>query len=70
MFRRFEFLRETDATGISGIGRVAEGVQFGDGRCAVRWLSKLRSTAVYDNFGDVEGIHGHDGLTTFRWLDD
>lgn len=60
---RFHFQRDTDATGVSGTGRVAEGVLFADGTCAVRWLSEHRSTASYASIEDVIAIHGHGGKT-------
>lgn len=59
----FELRREVDETGISGTGTVAQGVIFDDGRCALRWLTACRSTAIYDSIEDVVRIHGHGGLT-------
>lgn len=61
----FVLERDIDETGISGTGRVAEGIQFSDGRCAMRWMTAdlIRSTAVYDSIEDVAFIHGHGGKT-------
>jgi hypothetical protein len=67
--RRFELHRDRDATGISGTGIVAQGAQFDDGTCVLRWLSEHRSTAVYASADDVELIHGHGGQTRLVWLD-
>lgn len=67
--RRFELHRDQDATGISGTGVVAQGIQFDDGTCAMRWLSQHRSTAMYESSRDIELIHGHGGLTRLVWLD-
>ena len=67
--RRFELHRDTDETGVSGTGVVAEGVEFGDGRAALRWRSEHRSTAVYDSMADVDAIHGHGGRTRIVYLD-
>lgn len=67
--RRFELHRFQDATGISGTGVVAQGVQFDDGTCAMRWLSTHRSTALYETARDVQLIHGHGGLTRLVWVD-
>ncbi|HEU5046145.1 MAG TPA: hypothetical protein VFT75_18640 [Nocardioidaceae bacterium] len=61
--RTFHLERDEDATGVSGTGRVAEGVVFSDGRVAMRWLTETASTAVYDNIADVTAIHGHNGST-------
>jgi hypothetical protein len=61
--RTFELHRLEDETGISGVGIVAEGVVFRDGTCAMRWLTKDRSTATYDSLESLERIHGHAGKT-------
>jgi hypothetical protein len=68
--RRFLLHRTSDATGMSGTGVVAEGVQFLDGNIAMHWLSTHTSTAIYADIIDVETIHGHHGDTTVVWLDD
>jgi hypothetical protein len=67
--RRFELHRDEDASGVSGTGIVAQGVQFDDGTCALRWLSQHSSTALYDNTVDLVVIHGHGGRTRLVWLD-
>ena len=36
-----------------------EGVEFSDGRVAVRWLTAKRSVSVWDSIGDMLAIHGH-----------
>jgi hypothetical protein len=61
--RRFHFLRNKDASGVSGIGVVAEGVVFSNGKVALEWLSNHSSTNLYDSIADVEFIHGHQGMT-------
>lgn len=69
--RRFYLLRDVDETGISGTGKVAEGVQFSDGRVALRWVAhdEWRSTVIWDGIADVWAIHGHQGQTRIKWLD-
>jgi hypothetical protein len=67
--RRFELHRDQDTSGVSGTGVVAQGIEFTDGTCALRWLSEHRSTALYDSTRDIELIHGHGGLTRLVWLD-
>jgi hypothetical protein len=67
--KRFELVRHVDNTGISGTGVVAQGVEFDDGVCVMRWLTEYRSTAVYEHIGDLVEIHGHGGLTIVRYLD-
>lgn len=58
-----------DTSGISGVGNVAQGVEFDDGTCAMRWLTEHRSTAIYDNITDLIKIHGHNGATVVIWID-
>lgn len=68
--RRFLLIRKEDATGISGTGMVAEGVQFHDGKCVLAWRTKHRSISVYTSAEDVVAIHGHEGKTIMSWLDE
>lgn len=70
MLRRFVLDRKEDETGVSGTGIVAEGVQFTSGRCALLWLSIYSSMAFYDCIDDLIAIHGHNGKTVVRWLDE
>jgi hypothetical protein len=67
--RRFYLDRKEDETGISGTGTIAEGLQFSDGSCVMRWRTETSSTAFYKSIEDVEFIHGHQGKTVVRWLD-
>lgn len=67
--RRFHLQRNEDETGVSGTGVVAEGVQFTDGRCTIRWRTARASTADYDSITDLEEIHGHQGRTVVVWVD-
>ena len=70
--RRFELHRDEDATGISGTGIVAEGVEFRDGVVCLRWLTEWPSSVVHYERGmeSVEAIHGHNGRTRIVMLDD
>lgn len=68
--RRFDLQRTEDASGVSGTGVVAQGVEFDDGTCALRWLTATASTGLYDSAADLIAIHGHGGRTTLAWLDD
>ena len=66
--RTFTLEREHDVTGVSGIGTVAEGIRFSDGKVALRWcVGEHRSTVLWDSIASVEKIHGHDGATTVHW---
>lgn len=68
--RRFHFLRLKDASGVSGVGIVAEGILFSNGKVALEWLSSHASTAIYDSITDVELIHGHEGMTKIVFDDE
>jgi hypothetical protein len=68
--RRFYLQRDSDVTGTSGTGKVAEGVQFSGGRVALTWHSHFGTVAVYDNMAVVEHLHGHDGATRVVWVDE
>jgi hypothetical protein len=67
--KRFTLERNSDVSGVSGTGTVAEGVMFSNGRAALSWRTDLTSTAVYDSICDLEAIHGHNGATTIEWID-
>lgn len=67
--KRFVLNRLVDATGISGVGIVAEGIQFSNGKCALTWLTLVTSVALYESIEDLIAIHGHDGSTQIEWLD-
>jgi hypothetical protein len=68
--RRFELHRDRDISGVSGLGRVAEGVQWTDGTCAVRWgANPYPSTVAWECIEHVEAVHGHNGATRIVWLD-
>lgn len=70
--RTFYLHRKEDATGISGTGKVAEGVEFANGWCALNWLTAHTSMGVYPSIAELEAIHGHGGRTEVvfeeRWL--
>jgi hypothetical protein len=68
--RRLELHRDQDVTGISGIGVVAEGVEFSDGTVVIRWLGDTPSTVVWPDLAAAERVHGHGGATRIVYLDD
>lgn len=63
--RAFTLVRDTDVSGVSGTGVVAEGVEFTDGTVALRWVGKNPTSVVFHDNGiaSVKQIHGHDGKT-------
>jgi len=67
--RRFLLFRHHDVSGKSGTGVVAEGVEFTDGRAALRWRGEWPSTVAWDDVELIVGVHGHSGATEIRWID-
>lgn len=67
--RRFLLVRDEDVSGMSGTGHVAQGVEFWDGKCAIHWMTEVRSTAIYESVEEVEFVHGHNGRTKVEWVD-
>lgn len=72
MHRRFVLQRDTDVSGVSGTGVVAEGIEFSDGQAVLRWRgNKPSSVAMYDDgMTSIEDIHGHNGGTRIVWIDE
>lgn len=69
--KRIELHRVEDISGVSGTGKVAEGVEFSDGTVVIRWIvGRHRSTVVWPNLAAVEAIHGHGGATVIAKIDD
>lgn len=83
--RRFQLHRDTDFTGVSGTGVVADGMQYlhrwelmfpdGDvvfetGWCRVTWRGEHSSIVLWEGIDHVLAVHGHDGATRVVWLDD
>ena len=75
--RMGHLLRAEDPTGISGLGIVAELVEWSDGTAAVRWLPAKAgwppiakpTTVIHDDIASVIGLHSHDGKTRIVWAD-
>mgnify|MGYP001578878706 CR=1 FL=1 len=67
--RRFHLKRAEDLSGVSGVGIVAEGVEFHDGQCALSWFGQYHTVTISPNMATIEGIHGHHGLTVVEWED-
>lgn len=84
--RRFELHRDTDMSGVSGQGVVADGVEYPDGfdvtwpdgtvrRLPPRWVlltwrGKYSSTVLWNSTGEAMAVHGHHGSTRLVWLDE
>lgn len=68
--KRFCMIRNTDVSGISGTGKVIEGVVFPSGKVALEWQTSTSSISIYDSIDDTVEIHGHDGATELIWIDE
>ncbi len=67
--RRFALQRNVDVSGVSGVGEIAQGVEFDDGTVCMRWLSEYRSTVMWQDIDTAMAVHGHNGATVLLWLD-
>ena len=65
--RTFRLVRKVDVSGVSGIGVVAEGVEFHDGQCVMSWFGQFHSITVWPNVNDLIKVHGHEGNTEVVW---
>jgi len=69
--RRFQLYRKRDISGVSGTGIVAEGVLFGNGSVALRWLTNgVHSIVIHQNVQAMMKVHGHNGATIIHWIDE
>ena len=69
--RQFYLVRHKDLTGKSGEGIIAEGIQWSGGTAELHWLTDWETFVHWP--GGVEeilAVHGHEGATVVRWLDD
>jgi hypothetical protein len=69
----FEMYRTHDESGVSGTGKVLEGVQFNDDRIVIRWTTDgPNSIVIYDKFEDFVAIHitpHPTNKTVINWAD-
>lgn len=68
--RRFYLARTEDVSGVSGTGRVAQGIEFNDGSVAMQWNTSHKSIGLYWSIDHVIDIHGHEGRATIEWTND
>jgi len=55
--RVFTIIRKKDESGVSGKGRVLDGVIFKDGKTVINWRSDKSSVTVFDTFDEFKQIH-------------
>lgn len=68
--RTFHLQRDSDPSGVTGVGIVAIGVQFPNGRCVISWVDYCSAIGVYENIQQLTAIHGHGGNTKVVWQED
>lgn len=66
---RFLLIREKDLTGVSGTGEVAEGAVFTNGMVVICWLREPFAMGVYQTLEDLLFVHGHEGQTQVKFID-
>lgn len=67
--RTFTLVRLEDASGVSGTGPVADGVEFKNGKCVMSWNTDTSSLGIYENVQQLINIHGHEGRTKVYFYD-
>lgn len=61
--RTFVLVRDEDVSGVSGVGVVAEVVEFSSGKAVIAWQIPYFAVEVHDTIESVRRIHGHGGKT-------
>ena len=59
----FYLMRHSDVNGLSGIGVVAVGCVFPNGKVVLQWTTYSTSIEIHDNIQLIIDIHGHSGAT-------
>ncbi|MET9262397.1 hypothetical protein [Amycolatopsis sp. NPDC004079] len=67
--RRFALERDADVTGVSGTGRVADGVVWPDGKVTIAWRGEHASIVIWPDLKSALAVHGHDGATRAVFID-
>ena len=73
MITHSTMVRTEDESGVSGVGEVADVVEFENGMVAIGFRKgtasggTVKSLAIYGSRKEALKIHGHDGRTSFRY---
>ena len=59
----FYLNRLKDITGVSGNGKVAEGVVFDNGKVCLMWIVGIESIVIHESLENLIKVAGHDGNT-------
>lgn len=68
--RRFHLIRKVDHSGVSGTGKVAEGIEWTNGKVDMCWLGTFHIIEQADSIHVIEAVHGHGGSSYIEWLDE
>jgi len=69
--REYYLQRNEDFSGVSGTGIVAQGVVMPSGKCIHEWSeSYVTSHNIYPNINAVQHIHGHEGRTIVKFVNE
>ncbi len=69
LIKHFYLNRNVDETGMSGIGKVAEGVELPSGIVVIWWLMEPYSIGIYPSIQELEDLHSHGkGTTEVVWV--
>ena len=68
--RLYVLRRDTDTTGYSGTGDVADIVEWPDGTVSMRWRGPERTFCNGDSLAQLATIHGHNGASRIVALPD
>lgn len=69
---KFEMSRGNDSSGVSGTGKVVEGVIFDNGQVVIRWVTESGCIAVWNSFREFLNVHvlSHPGNDTIIEFED
>lgn len=67
--RIFHLVRTEDVSGVSGLGTIAEGVEFHDGQCVLSWFGQHHCVSIWLDVKSILAVHGHEGRTRIEWKD-
>lgn len=69
--RRFVLARHHDPSGISGVGIVAEGIEWRGGTADLHWVTEHETFVHWPGgIAAILAVHGHQGSTVCRFLDE
>ncbi len=55
--KQFYLQRNIDVNGVSGTGKVVEGVVLPSGRVVIEWQGKYPSICIYNSIQEFQSVH-------------